>query len=62
MRIEWNCRECGDNSFTIIREMEDDEMVSCSECGHEIGTLADLKARIAEEVLKRASRLNPDQA
>jgi hypothetical protein len=29
MRIELNCRECGDSSFTIVREME--------ECCHAAG-------------------------
>jgi len=54
MRIELNCAECGQNRFTITPGMEDDSIISCSECGHEIGTMAELKERIAAEVLNRA--------
>jgi uncharacterized Zn finger protein len=56
MRIELNCAKCGQNSFTIIRGMGDDAMVSCSDCGHKIGTMGELKARIADEVMRRAAR------
>ena len=63
MRIELNCAKCGENSFTIIQGMGDDAVVSCSDCGHEIGTMAELKARVAAEVMKH-TRLPPnsDQA
>ena len=56
MRIELNCAECGQNRFTIVRGMEDAETVFCSNCGHSIGTMADLKARVAAEVERRANR------
>jgi predicted nucleic acid-binding Zn ribbon protein len=55
MRIELNCSECGQNRFSIVRAMDDDEVVYCSDCGHEIGTMAQLKERIADEVMKRAT-------
>ena len=55
MRIELNCAECGRNRFTIVKAMGDHEAVYCSDCGHEIGTMADLKERIAAEVMKRAT-------
>lgn len=56
MRIELNCAECGDNRFTIIQAMKNGFVVRCSECGHEIGTMDDLKERVAEEVMKRATK------
>lgn len=56
MRIELNCAECGENDFTIIRGMADDAIVSCSVCGHRIGTMGELKRRVAAEVMKRAVR------
>ena len=56
MRIELNCAECGQNRFTIIRGMKDDAVVSCSDCGHQIGTMGELKERVAAEVMKRAAR------
>ena len=56
MRIELNCAECGQNRFTIIRGMEDNAVVSCSDCGRQIGTMGELKARIAAEVMKQSAR------
>jgi hypothetical protein len=61
MHIELKCAVCGQNRFTIIRGMEDDAVVNCSDCGHEIGTMGDLKARIAAEVLRRTARPTFDQ-
>ena len=55
MRIELNCAECGRNRFTIIQAMKNGTMVRCSDCGHEIGTIEELKERVAAEVMKRAS-------
>ena len=54
MRIEINCAVCGQNRFTIIEAMDDDSAVRCSDCGHRIGTMAELKERIAAEVMKRS--------
>ena len=56
MRIELNCAACGQNRFSITRGMKDDALVTCADCGHEIGTMGDLKARVAAEVMKRATR------
>lgn len=55
MRIELNCAECGQNRFSIMKAMDDDSVVHCSDCGHRIGTLAYLKERVAAEVLRRSS-------
>lgn len=60
MRIELKCAECADNSFSIIQGMEDDAIVSCSECGHEIGTMRELKEQLAAEVMKHAHRDSPN--
>jgi uncharacterized Zn finger protein len=54
MRIELNCAKCGDNSFKIIEGTDDAAVVRCAECDHVIGTMAELKQRIAEEVMRRA--------
>ena len=54
MRIELNCAECGGNRFTIIEGMRHDAIVLCAECGHRVGTMADLKDRVADEVLNAA--------
>jgi DNA-directed RNA polymerase subunit RPC12/RpoP len=54
MRIELNCAVCGENRFNLDGGMEDDALVRCDVCGHKIGSLAELKERVAAEVLKRA--------
>lgn len=61
MRIELNCAECGGNRFTITRGMDDDAVVRCSDCGHNVGTMAELKERVAAEVLRRSNSNGPPQ-
>ena len=53
MRIELNCAKCGDNSFKILEGMGDDAVIRCADCNHIIGTMAELKERVANEVMKR---------
>ena len=56
MRIELNCAACGKNSSNLGGDrVADDTRISCEICGHEIGTMAQLKERVAAEVLKRAA-------
>ena len=55
MRIELNCAACGQNRFTIIEAMDDAAAVRCSDCGHQVGTMAELKERITAEVLRLSS-------
>jgi hypothetical protein len=53
MRIELNSSHCDDNRFSMDQANSDHSIVRCLDCGHLIGTLASLKERIADEVLKR---------
>jgi hypothetical protein len=53
MRIELNCAQCGNNRFALDEHVADDVQVRCADCGHEIGTMRELKERIAAEVMKR---------
>jgi len=55
MRIELACAVCGENRFNLGHGAEDDSLILCDACGHVIGTLAELKERVAAEVLKRAA-------
>jgi DNA-directed RNA polymerase subunit RPC12/RpoP len=61
MRIELTCAQCGKNSFNLGHGAEDDSVICCNFCGHEIGTMAELKLRVAEEVLKRAAKRDAAQ-
>jgi len=55
VRINLTCRECGGNRFTLDRALNDLSRVDCEDCGHKIGTLAQLKKQVAEEVLNHSS-------
>lgn len=55
MRIELNCAECSSNHFNLDEGVTDRAVVYCRDCGHRIGTIEDLKARVAAEVLKRTA-------
>lgn len=56
MRIEISCSACGSNRFSLTEASSDSSVVSCNDCGHEIGTLGDLKQKIADEVMRRAEK------
>ena len=55
MDIELKCAECGSNRFTLCRFDDDNTDIECEDCGHKIGTMAELKSRLADEVMKRAT-------
>jgi len=55
VRIELNCAQCGKNRFNLEQGIADHAVVSCQDCGHRIGTIAELKERVAAEVLKRSA-------
>ena len=55
MRIELNCAVCGSNRFSLDQGNSDRSLIICEDCGHEIGTLAKLKAMVAEEVVRRSA-------
>lgn len=56
MRIELNCAQCGQNRFDIVEDHADHVHVYCAECRHDMGTMAQLKERLAAEVIRRAER------
>ena len=60
MRIDLACAECGNNHFTLDEAHSDLCIVRCRDCGHRIGTLAELKERVAEEVFRRSTRVPLD--
>ena len=55
MRIELNCAACGNNHFSLDQEMADSTRVRCRDCGHQIGTLAQLKEMVAAEVVRSSA-------
>ncbi|MDQ3140260.1 MAG: hypothetical protein M3Q15_05995 [Pseudomonadota bacterium] len=56
MSIELNCAQCGNNRFSFPKSMTDGTAIVCEDCGFAIGTYAELKDRIGEEVSRRGKR------
>ena len=56
MRIEIKCAKCGSNRFSIDGAAADDTRIRCEDCNHELGSLGELKERVASEVLERSRR------
>jgi uncharacterized Zn finger protein len=56
MRIDLKCAQCGGNWFNLEAGQADDARVTCAECGHLIGTMAELKERVAAEVVKHSAK------
>lgn len=52
MRIDLDCPKCGKNRFDFPADGNDDAMITCVECGEQIGTLGELKQKVASEVLR----------
>lgn len=50
---------CGGNNFSIDEALSDNCEVRCGDCTHRIGTLADLKERVAHMVLAKAQARRP---
>ena len=60
MRIELKCAYCGGNSFKLDDQLDEDAQIDCDDCGHAIGSLAELKVKLADEVMRRARRERSD--
>jgi len=55
MRIELCCAVCGKNRFSLTEADNDSSIVSCKDCGHEIGTLGDLQQKVTAAVLEQST-------
>ena len=49
--IELNCPTCGNNRFNYPDQ--DEEPVCCQFCGDSIGTYAELKQQVEQQVVRR---------
>jgi uncharacterized Zn finger protein len=50
MKIELSCRECGSNNFSLNEASDDHSVIKCRECGHVVGTLAELKQQVVRQL------------
>ena len=55
MKFNLTCSRCGDNRFAFPVNGTDTSSVMCEECGHDCGTLGEIKARVEEAVLGSAA-------
>lgn len=52
LKIDLSCGECGSNRIDIPAQADDDSAVVCEECGHRLGSLAEVKSRVEQAVLR----------
>lgn len=52
LKIDLSCGECGSNRLDIPAQDGDDGAVICEECGHALGSLAEVKTRVEQAVLR----------
>jgi len=56
MRIDLACNVCGKNRFVFPEGGGDDEIVSCEDCGHIVGSMGALKQAVAEAVVSNTRK------
>ena len=56
MKIELSCSRCGSNHLTYPFKLSDESMIACSECHHEIGTVAELQQKVIETLARGSAR------
>jgi len=54
MRIDLKCAKCRSNNFELANADADSSEILCADCGHVIGTMGELKERLAAEVIRRS--------
>ena len=50
------CSECGSNRFRYPYELKDDAVITCEDCGREVGTVADLQRKVVEQASRQRTR------
>jgi hypothetical protein len=50
VKIELECSECGGNRFNYPVDFRDTSVIVCADCGHEIGTVADLEQQVLAQL------------
>lgn len=56
MRIELACAVCGKNRFAFPVAGGDDAIVACEDCGHVVGSMAELKQAFADAVITKSRK------
>lgn len=58
VKIELSCAQCGGNRFDYPLVLKDDSLITCSDCDHEIGTVAQLQTKLLAALNRGKSRQN----
>jgi DNA-directed RNA polymerase subunit RPC12/RpoP len=56
MRIDLSCAACGGNNFSLDEAEADDSQIFCRDCGHEVGTLGQVKGRVVDAIRHNEGR------
>lgn len=55
MEIKLSCDVCNSSRFILDSGMGDDALIACDDCGHEMGTLGELKDALGREILRQCA-------
>ena len=50
MKIELSCGRCGGNRFDYPMVLTDDAVIICVDCGHKVGTVAELQHKVIQQL------------
>jgi DNA-directed RNA polymerase subunit RPC12/RpoP len=54
MKIELTCAKCGSNHFNYPLRFTNTSVITCADCGHEVGTVAELQQKVMDELASHA--------
>ena len=55
MRVELACSKCGGNRFKYPLALENDAVITCEDCGHRVGTVAEVQHKLIEQLSNQRS-------
>jgi hypothetical protein len=50
MKIELTCAKCGSHHFSYPLRFTNASVITCADCGHEVGTVAGLQQKVMDEL------------
>jgi len=50
MKIELNCAVCGGNHFIYPLKFTSTSVITCADCGHNVGTVAELQRKVMDQL------------
>ena len=56
MKIELTCAKCGSNHFDYPLKFASTSVITCADCGHEVGTVAELQKKVMDELASHSAK------